>query len=169
MKRLVTLAVLGLAGCQTYAQRTELNAKMVAAAETCRTMPGSMTDRTRCLNDVENTYWRASYPYPDLMSLRHSTRVSIASRLDRREITKEQADVEFDRTAAEIQSEVVRRQTAIAGAQAQQSAASSAALIALGTGMMMATPPTPPAPGILSPSFNCTTYNYGRYSRSNCN
>lgn len=157
-----------LSGCQTAGQMAALRAEAEAEAASCKTLAGPTVGRAHCLNAAENKYVRPGYPYPDLLNLRHSSRVAIASRYDRKEITKEQADAEFDRVQAENQSEAVRRSTAIASVQAQQSAASSAAMVAFGMSMANVGSP-PPAPSAFQPSIYCTTNRYGNYSTTNCN
>lgn len=140
MYRVAVVLCLGmaLAGCQSVGggQLPDTKANAEAAAVACRGLAGTMTARARCMNNAENTYLRPGYPYPDLLNLRHSSRVAIASRYDRKEITEEQADAEFDQMAANIQSEASRRSSANALVNAQR----SAAIAQTGAALMMLPP-----------------------------
>ena len=60
--------------------------------------------RAKCRNDAENLA-RSVYPYPDLLDLRLATRLSLAWKTDRGEISNQQASLEFEKTSALIAEE----------------------------------------------------------------
>jgi hypothetical protein len=73
----------------------------------------------QCQTEAENLYW-GNVSDRDLLSLRQARRAEIASRLKRRQITLEQANVELSIMQSQIASETSKRQ-----ADAQSASAAS--------------------------------------------
>jgi hypothetical protein len=73
----------------------------------------------QCQTEAENLYW-GNVSNRDLLSLRQARRAEIASRLERRQITLEQANVELSIMQSRIASESSKRQ-----ADAQSASAAS--------------------------------------------
>ena len=60
--------------------------------------------RAKCRNDAENLA-RSVYPYPDLLEMRLATRLSLAGKPDRGEISNQQAVLEFEKTSTLVAQE----------------------------------------------------------------
>ena len=97
MKRILLTAVLLLATTPAWAWQECLKIKEPQVAY------------AKCVIAWENKNLRASYPFPDLLDRMHATRLSVAARFDRGEITKTEANAEVKRVQAEVYLEGKRR------------------------------------------------------------
>jgi len=94
-----------LAGRDSEKARETTLAAVREAVEAChrQNLP-TFVARAKCRNDAENLA-RSVYPYPDLLELRLATRLSLAEKTDRGEISNQQASLEFEKTSAIIAQE----------------------------------------------------------------
>jgi hypothetical protein len=90
-----------------------------AAVSGCGQMQSDPVLWAQCQTEAENLYW-GNVSDRDLLSLRQARRAEIASRLKRRQITLEQANVELSIMQSQIASETSKRQ-----ADAQSASAAS--------------------------------------------
>ena len=67
-----------------------------------RTQLDLASARASCLNDADDRLLNAGFPYPDLIYRRQAERLSIAGRLQHREITLEAADIELKLFQADV-------------------------------------------------------------------
>ena len=102
----------------------------------------------QCQTDAENQYLAPlkNSPYADLLNLKQAKRAEIASRLQRGQITIEQANVELATMTSQITGEATNRTMTAASVSAQQSAAAAQGQAAAAASMsaMQATMPRPP-------------------------
>jgi len=101
----------------------------------------------------------------DLLNLMQSKRIALASKVDRGEMRREDADVEFDAFKVSIFNEERRR-------NAEESAQTAAALQGIGMAMMAMNQTPAPAPimaPMLIPPTNCrTVFNRGGTASTTC-
>ena len=98
-------------GCQLARQADSEKARETTleavreAVEACHSQKlPTFVARAKCRNDAENLA-RSVYPYPDLLDLRLTTRLSLAEKTDRRQISNQQAVLEFEKTSTLIAEE----------------------------------------------------------------
>ena len=83
-----------------------------AAERACTSVAATIENLRRafqCITDAENAHIRSLHPYSDLLDLKHARRMALVSRVERRQITTEDATVELATLNAEIMAEVQRR------------------------------------------------------------
>jgi len=81
------------------------------AVSACGQMQSNPVQWAQCQTEAENLHWGwASVSNPDLLSLRQARRAEIASRLERHQITLEQANVELSIMQNQIAKETSKRQ-----------------------------------------------------------
>ena len=143
----VILVSFCLAACGVLqAEKTrELDAQYEAATNACGPMQAGPKRWAQCQTDAENRYIKdgeagglGPFPYRDLITLKQARRADVATRLERGQITVEQANVELATANSQNVSEATRRQTAAQSVSAQQAAAAAAYMSAV-------RPATPPA------------------------
>lgn len=124
------LVAVGLSGCIAAQQRQEVMKEVEAAKAECRAQTfKTRVANARCINDAEAKL-SAIYPNPDLLNLRLAARLAISEKIDRKQITEAEGELEFARISAEIGSQESSRMTSRQIAAAQMQAASAAAEIA---------------------------------------
>lgn len=119
-----TVIVIGLAAALTgcvSARQAEVRQKVEAGRVECSAQNfKTKTELARCINEAERLIGTV-YHHPDLLNLRMASRLAIAERQDRGELTQAQADLEFAKLGAEITSQEQGRNNS-----AQMAAAASA-------------------------------------------
>jgi hypothetical protein len=129
------LAAIGLTGCGAaqqaeFAQRAaSAHAQLTAEAARCPKQDQPLA-RARCINDAEDRTIRHSYPYADLFQLTQAYRVALASRVQAKQLSQEDAELQFASINSQITAEAARRDAErlrtgaqLAAAQAQHTAA----------------------------------------------
>lgn len=132
----VALSGCGIAARQEAEQaekqrRADMEAAFTACDQTQFSGKTQHRDRAQCMVNVANRYIRPIDPYPELLDLLSATRLSIASRVDRGEITEDDARLAFQQKMAELTSERERRNQGRDMVSAQQQAANAATYQAL--------------------------------------
>jgi hypothetical protein len=132
MKRLLISLLLatGLAGCVTAAERERQFAETKQFCESHKVR----VEAARCLNDAEDKIFGRTN-HPDLVNLKHALRLELAAKVDKGQITKEEADTQFALAVSQMVSTANQRD-----AQSQQAAAAS---MAAGAAMQQANAPPP--------------------------
>ena len=114
------------------------------AAEACRAKPfKTRVAKVTCVNNAEASIGEY-VQNPDLMRLRHATRLAVAEKVDRGLMSEAEGELQIARADTEANSELTRRQTARAAAIAQIMSAAAA------------NNPPPPAPVTCVRSGNVT-------------
>ena len=105
------LVSLCLAGCGSLLESVDQDRenKYNAAVSDCGQIQSDPVVWAQCQTQAENLYW-GNMSDRDLLSLRQARRAEIASRLQRGQITLEQASVELAAMQSQIASETSRRQ-----------------------------------------------------------
>ena len=105
------LISLCLVGCGSLLEATDQDRenKYNAAVSGCGQMQSDPVLWAQCQTEAENLYW-GNVSNRDLLSLRQARRAEIASHLQRRQITLEQANVELSTMQSQIVSEASKRQ-----------------------------------------------------------
>ncbi len=111
-----------LAGCVTQQERMQ---QVNGVASACMAGKRTMVEKTRCLNEAENAHLAGKMRYPDLMGVVQSQRILLASKVDRNEISEDEADAQMDLTRAKVVSEASRRAKRESTTAPDQSAAFS--------------------------------------------
>jgi hypothetical protein len=121
MRYFAILISLCLVGCGALLEATDQDRenKYNAAVSGCGQMQRDPVLWAQCQTEAENLYW-GNVSNPDLLSLRQARRAEIASRLQRGQITLEQASLELATMQSQIASETSKRQ-----AEAQSASAAS--------------------------------------------
>ena len=115
------LISLCLVGCGALLEETDPDRenRYNAAVSACGRMESNPTLWAQCQTEAENLHWGwGSLSNRDLLSLRQARRAEIASRLERHQITLEQANVELSIMQSQIASETSKRQANPQGAPA---------------------------------------------------
>jgi hypothetical protein len=152
---LATASLLVLSGCATQ-RFAEQKAAFDAAAAQCRETRvrtgGSYVSYAHCVNAASEQFG-ASDPTGPLI---RATRLSLAAKVDRHEMTPEDAGAELARVAFEARQQVARTGAAVAAGQGSAMQGTAA--------MLNATKP-PPTPSPIQtnclaagPSLSCTSY-----------
>jgi hypothetical protein len=92
---------------------------------------GQMAALATCLNDAERLVQRFQ-PYPDLLELKFANRLAIAAKLDRGQISSEDAQLEAARMSSHLTSELERRLQGRRSVEAQEATAGAAQRSSLG-------------------------------------
>jgi hypothetical protein len=163
---------LALNGCGVVRQAELAKAKEHLSAQQadCRAQhPNSQAERADCITAAENETLR---PFEgndaDLLTLTQAKRRVLAAKVDRGEMTDDDAKLEYAQFMAAVKVEAQRRRNADSAAAAQQSAA-SAQMLGASALMLQASRPAPitvptPAPTVTTTcmpmgSFvNCRSY-----------
>ena len=115
------LISLCLVGCGALLEATDPDRenRYNAAVSACGRMESNPMLWAQCQTEAENLHWGwGSLSNRDLLSLRQARRAEIASRLERHQITLEQANVELSIMQSQIASETSKRQANPQGAPA---------------------------------------------------
>lgn len=99
-----------LSGCAMALQKQVFD-EVAAAKAACAagTFPNHVA-KARCHNDAEHKLARI-YDKPDLLNLRLATRLALAERIDKGQISESQAELEFAQVGAQIGSQEAARDT----------------------------------------------------------
>jgi hypothetical protein len=131
----VVLLSFCLTACGILAEKREqeISAQYDAASNACGQIQAGPVPWAQCQTNAENQYLRPQIPpsYTDLLNLKQARRAEIVSRLQRGQITIEQADVELATMTSQLVSEMTSRRMAAQSVAAQQSVAASAAMSAV--------------------------------------
>ncbi len=73
--------------------------------------------------DAENRIYGPSYPFPDLLTLKHEYRLALARKVDRGEMTAEDAGLQYAEANTRIQTIFEQRRNARVAADADASRA----------------------------------------------
>jgi hypothetical protein len=103
-----------------------------AALTECKAISDAV-QATRCVNRAEDQYLRPGFAYPDLLDLRQATHLSIATRLNKHEITPDEALLEAGRSDAQISAEFQRRENSESMVHAQARAVGPVTCTRMGT------------------------------------
>ena len=125
MRYFAILISLCLVGCGALLEATDPDRenRYNAAVSACGQMQSNPVQWAQCQTEAENLHWGwGSVSNRDLLSLRQARRAEIASRLERHQITLEQANVELSIMQSQIASETSKRE---AGAQSAPVASDS--------------------------------------------
>lgn len=134
---LLALPVALLAGCASDAgppppNRYEIamSAFDAASADCQRNYPTKTATQLRrnfeCIAAAENAHIRPVHPYSDLLDQKQFTRMALVSKVERRQMTGEEAAAELAKSNAEIMGEFHRRMDRDRAARAQEAAALAA-------------------------------------------
>lgn len=129
------LATLLLAGCG-LARDIEANKKfqadMAALKSESAACPSKATLRLQveCVNAAENQFLRPYVAHQDLLNLGQTNRLAVAGKLERRQITPDDAALELAKVNTAIASELERRNTGRRSAAAQEANAAANAAAA---------------------------------------
>jgi hypothetical protein len=131
MKLVLTIcAVVTLGGCIQAARHREVMESIDTAKNACRAQTfRTKVENARCINDAERKMG-AIYPNQDLLNYRLAARIAISEKVDRKQISEAEAELEFARISADIGSQEATRSTGRRIANAQAEAASAASEIA---------------------------------------
>lgn len=124
MKRVVFVSVsIVLGGCG-IAQREEAkrNASDGIAACRAQTWPNAVA-RAKCINEAETPIRGALRTGQDLFDLRQATRLVLAEKIDRKEMTEAEANLEFAKATSQLVSADNQRSLATRSVAAQERAA----------------------------------------------
>jgi hypothetical protein len=162
----------GLAARQQQQAQLEAQRQHFATGEQdCKTrFPTTRTsknhaDFAKCIVDVENSD-PPSVTYPDLLRLKQTYYVLIASKVDQGTLTPEQANVQNAQIQSQIESEGLKRssEARLVGAQEQAADAERQAAFAQSLSAFTATMPKTSS----SASVNCTTTGPYAMRTTNC-
>src|SRR5262245_15163044 len=111
MRYFARLISLCLVGCGSLLEATDQDRenRYNAAVSGCGQIQSNPVLWAQCQTEAENLYW-GNVSDRDLLSLRQARRAEIASRLERRQITLEQANVELSIMQSQIAGETSKRQ-----------------------------------------------------------
>lgn len=120
-------ALSGCAGMQAQ-QREQAWAAASAELQTliaeCRAKEaGRPVARSKCVNSAEDRTVRPFIPYQDLLNLQQSYRIAVATRVANKQLSEDDAQLEFAKLAAQVSSEQLARQNGAQAVAAQQLAA----------------------------------------------
>jgi hypothetical protein len=121
MRYSAILISLCLVGCGALLEATDPDRenRYNAAVSACGQMQSDPVQWAQCQTAAENLHWGwESVSNRDLLSLRQARRAEIADRLERRQITLEQANIELSIMQSQIASETDKRQANPQGAPA---------------------------------------------------
>jgi hypothetical protein len=132
-KILAALSCIALAGCGLARQaefaknRDAARAEAAAATEACKAKPlPTFAAKARCLNDAEAPL-RAYANNPDLFNVRAASRVAFAEKVDAKQMTVADAELEFAKLNAQMTTEEQNRSNNSTAARASMIAATAAA------------------------------------------
>lgn len=78
--------------------------------------------RAKCINDVVERYLGPGFPYPDLLAVMSTSRVAIAERFEKGEISQAQGEALYAKVKSDAQGEFARRQGQDAALDMQRAA-----------------------------------------------
>ncbi len=140
------IAAMGLAGLLAacgiaqQAERREALQKATAASSAAKAdcerrftpvRRGQVANWANCLNEAERLLL-PFYPYPDLLELKFASRASLGAKLDRGQISEEDAQLEAARLSSQLTAELDRRRQARRAVEAQETMAAAAYRSSLG-------------------------------------
>lgn len=142
-----------LAGCVSSRDKAAISAAEAGVADCKAKTFRSAVERARCLNAAAEIAAPAVGDSADLFRVAQNTRLVLAERVDRGQITQAEADLQMSQTMAGLVSEDNRRATAQRSAAAQEALARPQFQIV--------------APG--SNQINCTSRNAFGQVQTTCN
>jgi hypothetical protein len=132
-KLFLALSCLALAGCGLGKQaefarnRDAAKAEVAAAIEACKAKPlPTLSAKARCLNEAEAPL-RAYGHNPDLFNVRAASRVALAEKVDAKQMSVADAELEFAKLNAQMTTEEQNRANSSTAARASMIAATAAA------------------------------------------
>ncbi|WP_103873871.1 hypothetical protein [Bosea lathyri] len=122
--KLVVLAAVAMAMAGCVSRQAEVQKQIAADKEICRsqTFPTKVAF-ARCINSAEQKM-SAVYDKPDLLQLRLASRLAIAEKQDKGQISDAQAELEFAQVGAQIGTQEATRNSNAEMASAASAAAS---------------------------------------------
>lgn len=111
MRRVILVGLTALCGCasgpspEETARRDAISREIGACIST---FPYGVK-RSRCLNAIDERYVKPGFPFPDLLALLDTSRVAIAERYERKEITEAEAQALYARVRSEAEGEFAKR------------------------------------------------------------
>lgn len=159
-----------LMGCGASRQQEAID-QMEANKAACRSAPRTtFVALARCINAAEQYGFAQSPISPDLVSVRLATRLSIAERQDRGQLTESEAELEFAKAVSDLVGTAQQRMNNATAANAQASAAASARMSAINQSFQQPTfRPTFQPQQQYRLQANCRTYSIGNQIYTNCN
>jgi len=114
-----------------YKKANEDMATAIAACEVRFPAPrkGQQAAWGRCMNDAERPML-AYQPYPDLLELKFANRVALLARIDRGQLTPEDAALEAAKLSSQVMAEYQRRTNSSRAVLAQETSAAAASTAA---------------------------------------
>jgi hypothetical protein len=155
---------------QQQSQIPDWQARYDAAASECtRTHSGPYQDlpRARCMAIAEDILRTAPGVYQDLITLRQTSRIALATKVQNKQMSREDAAAQMAQVMSYVASEAQRRDTGQQVANSQQAAAVAA--------LLSANRPTPPVaqPVLAAPPVNrpivCNSTGLGNTVSTTCN
>ena len=102
-----------LVGCSAVTPSPEQQARQDAISREIKSCLGNFSyglNRAKCINAIDEKYVRPGYPYPDLLAVIDTSRIAIAERFERKEISEAQAQAAYAKVRSEVAGEYNRRQ-----------------------------------------------------------
>ncbi|BAQ43965.1 hypothetical protein [Methylobacterium aquaticum] len=127
---LVTVVVVAglVAGCQSSKEKQieAATSSLQAAKVKCDATPfRTSVERARCANTAEETFLVPVFPDSDLVRLKMAARMSLAEKVDARQISQADADLEMARVTSQGVAETERRFNQRRSIAAQENLAAS--------------------------------------------
>jgi hypothetical protein len=121
--KLVVLAAVALATVGCVSRQAQLEKQIAAEKDVCRSQTfATKVAFARCINAAEQKL-SAVYDKPDLLQLRLASRIAIAEKQDKGQLTDAQAELEFAQVGAQIGTQEASRNSS-----AEMAAAASASV-----------------------------------------
>lgn len=117
----LTLSMI-VAGCAAVRSSNLEAATEAAQREVAKCPSAPRAEFARCANEITNRTIKPLHPYPDLVDVVSTARLSLAVKVDRGEMSKEDADMQFAKLQSDVVGEVERRRLARRSVRAQESA-----------------------------------------------
>lgn len=147
--------VLGSCAAQRAAERERAAREAIAGCNATfpTSVPRQNALRVQCLADAENRIYGPIYPYPDLLNLKHEYRLALAKKVDRDEMTAEDARLRFAEITTRIQNIYEQRRNARARADAE-----TAQALYSGLALLQSSRPITTSCNRFGTTTNCSTY-----------
>lgn len=120
-----SLMLVGGCAAQKAAERERLARDAITACQTAYppNIPRQNVVRAQCLNDAEKKIYGPTYSFPDLLTLKHEYKLALARKIDKGEMSPEDARLQFAEVNTRIQTLFEARRNARAAADAQSARA----------------------------------------------
>lgn len=120
MRGICVILTVALGGCGLVAEaqnRKDVEERTMAfqaAMDRCKQqfpLPPKSNGRAhfQCFHEAENAYIRPIHPHPDLLSLRQANQMAIVGKIERGEMTSDEANLANAKNVADVNAEMQRR------------------------------------------------------------